>query len=258
MEHYATAAQVFAAGLVFARVGAFILIMPGISETGVPPMVRLSFALLLSLCLYPIALPALPPEPANTADLFGLVIRESLIGLMMGAVLRMFLTALATAGELVSLQTTLSFSQTANPLEAQPTTSLSTFLTLIGLTLIFTTNLDHYFLSALFRSYDVFAPSKALPIADAAQLAVQTAGKSFALGVQLAAPVIVFALVFNIATGLIGRVMPQFQIFFVAAPLQVLLGLSVFALSLGSLLMVWTDRYRDLVMLFNPALHGGR
>jgi flagellar biosynthetic protein FliR len=258
MEHYATAAQVFAAGLVFARVGAFVLVMPGISETGVPPMVRLAFALLLAICLYPIAAPALPPEPSGTADLFGLVIRESLIGLMMGAVLRMFLTALATAGELVSLQTTLSFSQTANPLEAQPTTSLSTFLTLMGLTLIFATNLDHYFLSALFHSYEIFAPSKALPLNDAAQLAVQTAGKSFALGVQLAAPVIVFALVFNVATGLIGRVMPQFQIFFVAAPLQVLLGLSVFALSLGSLIMVWADRYRDLIALFSPITNGGR
>ena len=257
MEHYATAAQVFAAGLVFARVGAFVLIMPGISETGVPAPVRLAFALLLALCLYPIAQPALPAEPVSTADLFGLVIPPDGT-VIQGAVLRMFLTALSTAGELVSLQTTLSFSQTANPMEAQPTTSLSTFLTLIGLTLIFTTNLDHYFLSALFRSYEVFAPSKALPITDAAQLAVQTAAKSFGLGVQLAAPVIVFALVFNIATGLIGRVMPQFQIFFVAAPLQVLLGLSVFALSLGSLLMVWTDRYRDLVMMFSPITNGAR
>jgi flagellar biosynthetic protein FliR len=256
VEHYATAAQVFAAGLVFARVGAFVLLMPGISETAVPTMVRLAFALLLALCLYPVALHALPPEPTSTAELFGLIIREVLIGLMMGAVLRMFLTALSTAGELVSLQTTLSFSQTANPMEAQPTTSLSTFLTLLGLTLIFATDLDHYFLSALFKSYEVFAPNKPLPIADAAELAVQTAGKSFALGVQLAAPVIVFALVFNIATGLIGRVMPQFQIFFVAAPLQVLLGLSVFALSLGSLVMVWVDRYRTLTGLFSPITGG--
>jgi flagellar biosynthetic protein FliR len=256
VEHYATAAQVFAAGLVFARVGAFVMLMPGIGNTGAPTMVRLAFALVLSFCLYPIALPALPPEPANIADLFGLVIRELLIGLMMGAVLQMFLTALSITGELISLQTTLSFSQTANPMEAQPTTSLSTFLALLGLTLIFATNLDHYFLSALFHSYEVFAPSKPLPLADSAQLAVQTAGKTFALGIQLAAPVIVFALVFNVATGLIGRVMPQFQIFFVAAPLQVLLGLSVFALSLGSLVMVWVDRYRDLIALFSPITNG--
>ena len=79
---------------------------------------------------------------------------------------------------------------------------------------------------------------------------MQTVSKSFALGIQLAAPVIVFSLVFNIATGLVGRVMPQFQIFFVATPLMVLLGLSIFALSLGVIGMVWVDRYHELLRIF--------
>jgi flagellar biosynthetic protein FliR len=49
----------------------------------------------------------------------------------------------------------------------------------------------------------------------------------------------------------VGRVMPAFQIFFVASPLSVILGLSLLALSLGGIAMVWTDRYRDLLMIFN-------
>ena len=55
---------------------------------------------------------------------------------------------------------------------------------------------------------------------------------------------IVFSLVFNIASGLIARSMPQFQVFFVATPLTLLLGLSVFALSLGVVGLVWLDRFR--------------
>jgi len=258
VESYATAAQVFGAGLVFARVAALVMTMPGLSEQAVPPRIRLAFALVVALVVYPIARPVLPAIPDSTGAMFGLVIREVLIGLMMGAVLRMVMTALAVTGELVSLQTTLSFSQTANPMEAQPSASLTTFLTLLGLTVLFATNLHHYFLSALFNSYTVFAPSKALPLGDAAQLAVQTAGQSFALGVQLAAPVLVFALVFNVATGLVGRVMPQFQVFFVASPLQVLLGLAVFTLSLGTLIMVWISHYRDIIGLFSPPLSGAR
>jgi flagellar biosynthetic protein FliR len=70
------------------------------------------------------------------------------------------------------------------------------------------------------------------------------------LGVQLSAPLLVFALIFNIASGLIGRVMPQFQVFFAAAPLSIILGLSVFALSLGVLGTVFIDRYRALAQLF--------
>jgi flagellar biosynthetic protein FliR len=60
----------------------------------------------------------------------------------------------------------------------------------------------------------------------------------------------VFSLVFNIATGLIGRVMPQFQIFFAATPLNLLLGLSIFALSLGAIGMVWVRSYSDFLRIF--------
>jgi flagellar biosynthetic protein FliR len=74
--------------------------------------------------------------------------------------------------------------------------------------------------------------------------------KSFALGLQLAAPVVVFSIVFNIATGLVGRVMPQFQIFFVATPLSLLLGLSIFALSLGAIGVVWTQSYETFIGVF--------
>jgi flagellar biosynthetic protein FliR len=62
----------------------------------------------------------------------------------------------------------------------------------------------------------------------------------------------VFALVFNIASGVVGRVMPQFQVYFAAAPLNVLLGLSVFALSLGVVGMTFIDRYQQVVSFFIP------
>jgi flagellar biosynthetic protein FliR len=81
-------------------------------------------------------------------------------------------------------------------------------------------------------------------------MAMKTLSEAFSLGVQLAAPVIVFSVVFNIATGLIGRLIPQFQIFFAATPLSVLLGLSVLMLSLGSIGMVWLGRYQQFLQQF--------
>ena len=65
-----------------------------------------------------------------------------------------------------------------------------------------------------------------------------------------AAPVIVFSLVLQVATGLVGRVMPQFQIFFASTPLAVLLGLSVFVLSLGGAMMIWLQHYSDFLQPF--------
>jgi flagellar biosynthetic protein FliR len=250
METYATAQQVFAGGLLFSRLAAIVMLIPGIGESFIPPRIRLAFAFVFALMLFPLIAPIAPAVPGSVSGVAGAVIKEVMIGLMIGAILRLFMSSLAAAGEIVSIQTTLAFSQTANPTQAQPSTTLGTFLGLMGIVLIMTTNLHHMFLSAIVRSYTVFPFHRPVMVADAAQLAIMTVGKSFALGLQLAAPVVVFSLIFNIATGLIGRVMPQFQIFFVATPLMVLLGLSIFALSLGVIGMVWIDRYRELLALF--------
>ena len=250
MEHYAAAQQVFVGGLIFARLGAILMLIPGIGETFVPARVRLALALVMMLALYPVLSVGAPPVPGTSADLAGAVIRETLIGLMIGGILRLFMAVLAVTGEIVSIQTTLSFAQTANPSQAMPSTTLGTFLGLLALVLILDSNLHHMFLSAIVRSYSLFPFERPVPTADAVQLAVRTVGQAFALGLQLSAPVLVFAFIFNIATGLVGRVMPQFQVFFVASPLLVLTGLSIFALSLGVIGMVFIDRYRDLIRAF--------
>jgi flagellar biosynthetic protein FliR len=250
VESYALPAEVYAAGLVFVRVGAVVVLIPGIGEAAVPPRIRLSFALILSLALTPVVAASLPAVPATVGAIGGQVIKEALIGLMIGGLLRIFLSSLAVAGEVVSLQTTLSFAQTTNPAEAQPGAALASFLSLMGVVLIFAADLHHLFIGAIARSYVVFAPAEPLGIGDAATLAGQTVAQSFALGLQLAAPVVVFSLLVNVAAGLIGRVMPQFQVFFAATPIAVLGGLTVFALSLGVLGLVWVDRYEAFARRF--------
>lgn len=257
MEPYATAEQVWTGGLIFARIGAMIMTLPGLGEAYTPPRIRLSLALVISLALWPVVAGGLPPLPATLGAMAGWVIREVVTGLMIGMILRIFMQALATAGEIVSLQTTLSFAQTANPMQAQPGTSIAAFLMLFGLVLVFATDTHHLFIAGLVGSYELIAPMKPLILGDFTQMAVRTLGDSFMLGVQLAAPVIVFAIIFNLASGLVARVMPAFQVFFAAAPLSVILGLSVFALSLGVLGTVFIDRFRAVARVFAAGAGGG-
>jgi len=250
VEHYATAQQVYVVALVFARVGAMVMTIPGLGEQPAPAQIRLSFALLLALVVAPVAEPHLGTLPDTVGGLVGAVLKEVILGLMIGAILRMFLGSLAAAGEIMAIQTSLSFAQTADPTQAANGSTLATFLSLLGVILVMSTDLHHMFIAAIARSYVLFPVGKPVPVHDATNLAISTFSGSFALGVQLSAPILVFALVFNIATGLIGRAMPQFQIFFAATPLQVLLGLSIFALSLGVIGMVWVSRYRELLANF--------
>lgn len=250
MESYATASQVWAAGLVFARIGALVMTMPGIGEAIVPPRIRLAFALALALLLSPLVTANLGPAPDTLGVGVAVLIREILIGLMIGAILKTFVGALAVAGEVVSIQTQLSFAQTVNPAMGAQGSSLATFLNLLGVVLIMTTDLHHMFIGAIAHSYDLFPFGQGAPIADSTQLAIRTLSQAFTLGIQLSAPVVVFSLVLNFAVGLVARVMPQFQVFFVATPVAVVMGLAVFALSLGAIGMIWIDRYRDLLKRF--------
>lgn len=236
--------------MIFARLGAVLLMLPGVGESYVPPRIRLSLALVMSLALWPVVSGSLPGLPATLGGMAGWIIREVLVGIAIGALLRMFLTALATAGEVVALQTTLAFAQTANPTQAAPGSTISAFLMILGITLIFATNTHHLFIAGLVGSYELIAPARPLVTGDFASMAVRTVGDAFMLGIQLSAPVLVFAIIFNLASGLVGRVMPAFQVYFAAAPLSIILGLSVFALSLGVMGTVFIDRYRDLARIF--------
>ena len=97
MESFAAASQVYAGGLIFARVAAIVMLLPGIGDTSVPPRVRLAFAFLMALMLMPVVARgmAVPPDVSGVA---GAVIKELMIGLMIGGILKIFLSSLSTTG----------------------------------------------------------------------------------------------------------------------------------------------------------------
>ena len=251
MSPFGLPLEIYHAALIFLRVGALVMLLPAISDAAVPPRIRLAFALMLTLVLGAVAKPYLPPMPQTVGELGGQVFKELFIGLGLGVLLNIMMNALAVAGEIISIQTTLAFSQTANPSEAQPGATLATFLSVTAVALLFATNVDHLFIGAIARSYQLFPPMKPPAINDAALVAVRAVSSAFALGLQLAAPIVVFSIVFNVASGLVGRLMPQFQIFFAVTPLTVLLGLSILMLSLGMIGMVWLQRYESYLAQFS-------
>jgi flagellar biosynthetic protein FliR len=246
VEPYASVQQVYAGAIVFTRLAAMVMTMPAVGDQAVPVTIRLSFALLLTLTLTPVVMPVLPVPPAELAEMALQVVREVFIGLMMGLVMRIFMASLSVAGEIISIQSTLSFAQTSAPGLVEPSTTVGTFIGLIGLILIFTTNLHHLFLGAMV----IFPFGVSASVNDSGQLAIRTLSEAFRLGVQLSAPVLVLGLVFNVALGLAARIMPQFQVFFVASPLMVLLTLALLALSLGLIGMVWVNGYGGLLKSF--------
>ncbi len=249
-SYFGTSSMLWATALIFMRLASVVMLLPGIGDSGVPPRVRLGFALVFAMILTPIVGNTLPGLPAGLGDMLGQVLHEVIIGLILGTLMRVMIFTLMSAGEIISLQTGISFAQTANPTQAQPSSSIGSFLAMMGLVMVYVTNTHHLFIRALVDSYQIFSPVKKVMLNDASALMVRTLTQSFVLAMQMSAPLIVFALIFNVAVGFVGRVMPNFPVFFAATPLSLLLGLSLFALGIGSIGMVFIDHYQDMMSVF--------
>jgi len=225
--------------LIFARVGTMLMLIPALGEQIIPARMRLSFALAFSLVLYPILTPELPPLPADLLQMVLLLFHELAVGLILGALSRIVVMGTQVAGSVIAFQTGLSVAQAADPTNGGIQGAIiGSFLSFLGITLIFATDLHHVALAAIHDSYLIFSPTTPLMFDDAAQMAIQVVSGAFVIGVQMAAPFIVFGLVFYLGIGVLARLMPQLQVFFIAMPATISLGLILLALLL-TMMMGW-------------------
>lgn len=234
--------QVFAFMLVVSRIAGMIMLMPVFGEFVVPTWVRLSLTFAISTVLYPLVSGALPEMPEQASALAFAVAGEALVGVFIGGAARLLLTALNVAGMVIAMQTGLAAAQGFDPNQQSQSAIISTFLTLLGVNLILASGLHYLLIAAMRDSYQVFAPGHLPALADFAGMAVMLVAKSFALGLQMAAPFIAFGLIFNLGMGMIARLMPQVQIFFIAAPAQIMLGFIIFGMVISSA-MLWFLEY---------------
>ncbi len=249
----ALTAELFVTVMVFCRLGAAFITLPSIGETFLSPRARLAFAVFLSIVSAPIIAPLIPDLPNDIPTLFKIILGEILIGAFIGGAARIMMGALAVAGTVIAFLTGLSSALLFNPLLADQGALHSVFLTLLGLLLIFATDMHHLLIRMTLESYTVFEAGEFPMVGDMADVIARITADSFALGVQMAAPIIVVAVMFYVLLGLLARLMPQMQVFFIAMPLQILIGTFVLMITLGGMMLWFIRQYAELIAKFLPA-----
>jgi flagellar biosynthetic protein FliR len=239
--------HVFQFMLVFTRLGAGLMMFPGIGESFVSPRIRLLFALSMTLILYPVLMSQLPEMPTDIPKLFALMAGEALIGVFFGAIMRLLINILETAGAVISIQTGLSNAMILNPTLAQQSALPSVFLGIAGVTALFSSGLDHLLLEALLRTYQLFPVGNFLPPGDIVQTYVRLITQSFAIGVQIAAPFLIIGLLLMVALGFMQRLMSQVQLFLIVVPVQILGGLLLIATTLAVTLQIWLRFFAESI-----------
>lgn len=240
--------QSFALLLVLARVGATFALMPGLGESGAPAMLKAGLGLALSVLLLPVLEPLLPARPANDLALALLIAAELLNGLWFGWLARVLTGSLPVAGQFIA-----DFAGLSNVLQPSPdlggqTTAIARLYEVAVPVLVLSSGLYTLPLSALAGFYRLVPPGSALwaadGTADGAALTVAVVAESFGLALRLASPFLLAAIAWNTAIGLVARLVPRLQIYFVAMPGQIGLALLLLAWVAAPLLGAWMEAMR--------------
>jgi flagellar biosynthesis protein FliR len=241
--------------LVFARVGAMLMLLPGLGELMISTRFRLTVAVVLAAIILPLHRDAYHVDLNSLGPVLLMLGEELLIGAMLGFAARLTIASLQITGSVVAQQLGLGFVTAVDPTQGEQGVLIGNFLTLLGITLLFATNLHYLVIAALDDSYSLFSPGEIPLTGDMAALMTRTLAGAFKVGIQLSAPFLVFGLLFNLGLGLLSRLMPQMQVFFVGMPLSILVGFLILFLVLAAMMGTYLDSVEGVLRELAP--HAG-
>jgi flagellar biosynthetic protein FliR len=235
----------FAFMMVLCRCGAAIMLLPAFAEDGAPLSLRTGMALAVTLLLLPVVMTALPKSPGTLPGLAAALGGELFAGGFLGWLARLIVLALPAAGQVISLATGMSSVLQPDSNFGAQTAGIGRLFGVAAPVLLLASGAWQLPLSALAGSYAAWPAGAAPPGADVMEMVVRAITTHFALALRLASPFLLIGLVWQLGLGLMGRLVPQLQIYFAALPGQVLGGLMLLALLSGSIIDIWLRAVGD-------------
>lgn len=246
----------FAFMLTFVRMGTAVMIMPGLGDSFVPERLRLMIALGLSFVLFPMTMKYMPSPLPGTFAMLMMIITEMIIGLFFGTIARILITALDTAGMVISTSSGLGSAQVFNPAMATQGSLIGAFLSVTGVVILFAMNLHHLLIMGLLESYELFPVGVMPDTGSMAELIAHSVSEGFIIGVKIGAPFIVLTLLMYVGMGVLSRLMPQVQVFMLALPIQILLSIILMMMTISTIFMYWASEFEEGMVFFLKSAGG--
>lgn len=231
--------------MVMTRIGTMLTLIPGFGAGYVLPRYRLGMTLGIGFLLLPVLAPYLPPLPSSPALMFLILAGEVVIGAFLATIASITVAALQIAGTFISYFASLANALVQDVVVEQQSSVISGFLSTIGIVLIFVTDLHHLILRAYVESYTLFVPGRPIIFGDMLDVVARHVADAFALGLKMASPMLLVAMVYYLSLGVLGRLMPTLQVFFFGLPVQIALQIWVMMLSLSGIMLVFLQAFYD-------------
>lgn len=231
--------EILSFALIFLRISAFTFTWPVFSIYSVPAHVKILFALLVAMLVFPVVNRSGIHVDKLTQDIAWLAAKEVLTGLCLGFMTRLFFFAISVGGNLIATSTGLANGQLFNPALGVSTTTVEQFYATIATLLFLSLNGHHTFLIGLTQSFDLIPLSLdgtefALMIDKFKDtgLILQSVVEA---GIKVSAPVLVAMFILNVVMGVISRAVPQVNVLMTSMPVNFMAAVFVMMLAIPAL-----------------------
>lgn len=218
--------------LVFLRISSAIVVAPFLGSRGIPVTIKMFLSLVISYIIFLTLDKSLIPTIEANWTLFVFAVKEIIAGLIMGFMLQFVFFAVNYAGTLIGFDMMLNMAEVFNPNEDIQSNIIGEMLYYGALMIFILINGHHYLIQSLNYSYKVI-PAGSFTISESLHLyLIKLTASVFILAIKIASPILVSFFLVHIAEGIIARMIPQMQVFFVTQPLKLGLGIFLILLTL--------------------------
>jgi type III secretion protein T len=216
-----------------------LLIAPFLNTDMITGTTRRSIVLALTLILFPTMLPFIRGHEISVGLVFAIVLKEAVIGALMGYLAGLFVHTIAAVGYLIDHQRGASFASMMDPATGSQSTPMASLFTQMIITLFFVSGGFMLFLSGMYESFRVWPIDTFWPRFDPAfmRFFLSKLDEVFALAFLLASPLIIALFLSELGLGLINRFAPQLNVFFLSMPVKSAVALAILLFYLQFLLM---------------------
>lgn len=238
--------------LILIRVGVILFMFPFFNSRIIPALLKAGLVLVLAIILFPVVDREILEFPDTVWGIVQLIIAEAIIGMILGLLVQIFFESVRIMGQLVGFQTGFDISNVLDPQSGIQVSILSNMAYLLAMTMFLIMNGHHILIVAIQESFEIIHVGRCSLSGDMFQKMMGLSADMFGIAVKIGAPAIASLLFTKAAFGLIARLMPQMNIMIVAFPVQIVVGLFFFGISLYGLLGIM-ERY---VGNLRPLLRG--
>ncbi len=243
--------------LIFIRVSAILFLFPFFSSRLIPVLSKAGLSLIIAIILFPVLhINETSEFPTNLWGMFQLIISEFAIGMILGLMVEMFFEGVKIMGQLVGFQTGFAITNILDPQSGTQVSILSNMAYLVAVVLFLILNGHHVMLNAMRESFQIINIGSINLNMHIFETIISNVGEMFVVAVKIGAPAIAALLFTKAAFGLITKLIPQMNIMIVAFPIQIVIGLLFFGISLNTLLRLMEIYIEDLsAVLMNTMVY---